>query len=69
MSTVLETSRHTAVAYTRPATRDEMVAEALGFIINGRAFPGYLRAPAYEAPRPTSVELGIRRILAGPDVA
>jgi hypothetical protein len=69
MSTLLETSRDIAAAYTRPATREAMVAEAIGCIITGRVFPDYLRAPSRELDRPASVEAGIGRILAGPAVA
>ena len=69
MSNELATSRDTAFAYTRPATRDEMVAEAIGCIITGRAFPEYLRAPSHEPARPASVAAGITRILAGPAIA
>jgi hypothetical protein len=73
MSTLLKSRRKTATTAApgvrttpRSLTRDEMVAEALGCIISGRAIPEYLRMASHETARPATVKAGIRRILEGP---
>ncbi len=65
MSTATETRRQTAAPYTPPATRDEILAEAIGCIIAGRPLPEYLRAPQVVRARPATAEEGMRPILAG----
>ena len=52
--------------YTRPSTRDELMAEAFACILSGRPFPESLRPAPVVLARPASVEEGCRRILAGP---
>jgi hypothetical protein len=64
MSTEPTTRRATA-SYTRPTTREEIVAEAIGCIISGRPLPEYLRAPTLYRARPATVEEGCARILTG----
>jgi hypothetical protein len=63
--TTTTTSRADA-AYTRPASRDELMAEAFSCMLGGRAFPERLRPPVVVATCPATVEEGCRRILAGP---
>jgi len=66
MSTATQTNSYTAATYAAPATRGEMIALAIGCILSGRALPEQLRAPRYQPSRPTTVEEGVARILAGP---
>ena len=65
MSTATETLRQTATTYAPPATRAEILAEAIGRIITGRPLPEYLQAPQLQLARPATTEEGVRRILAG----
>ncbi len=60
------TRLETASAYTRPASRAELVTEALTCIISGRPFPEQLRAPVATVSRPESVEAGLARTMAAP---
>ena len=65
MSTATETRREPATTYAPPATRDEILADALGRIITGRPLPESLRAPQVRLTRPATVEEGVLRMLAG----
>jgi hypothetical protein len=69
MSSELSTRPEIATSYTRPSTRETLLAEAFSCILNGRPFPETLRAPSYVSPRPASCEEGIRRMLADPRLA
>ena len=54
-----------ATAYAPPASKQQLIAEAIGCIISGRPYPEHLRATTYVAARPATVEAGIREILRG----
>ena len=43
----------------------ELIAEAIGCIISGRPLPAHLRPTVLASSRPTTVQDGIARILAG----
>ena len=66
MSTKSSTRPEFATAYTAPASREAVLAEAFSCILNGRPFPEALRSPSYPRPRPASAEAGIARLLADP---
>jgi len=69
MSTESSTRPEIANAYTLPATRETLLAEAFSCILNGRPFPEALRAPTVVRPRPASCAEGLARVLADPRLA
>jgi hypothetical protein len=69
MSTEQSTRLEIANAYTRPATRETLLAEAFSCILNGRPFPESLRAPTVVRRRPATAEDGIARTMADPRLA
>ncbi len=59
-------ARPAAATYTRPASREEILADAINCILAGRPLPEWLRAPVLAASRPATCAEGIARIMAGP---
>jgi len=69
MSTEQSTRPAIANAYTRPATRETLLAEAFSCILNGRPFPDALRAPTVARPGPASCAEGLARTMGEPGLA
>jgi hypothetical protein len=69
MSTEQSTRPEIATAYTRPAARETLLAEAFSCILNGRPFPEALRAPSVVRPCPASCAEGLARTMGDPRLA
>ena len=65
--TSFTTPRATSTVFAPPAapTKQELIAEAIGCIVNGRPFPEHLRPPTYLTQRPATVRDGIAGIISG----
>ena len=66
--TSFTTPRPTSTVFAPPAAapnKQELIAEAIGAIINGRPFPEHLRPPSYLTQRPATVRDGITGIISG----